>query len=60
MAEVRRTPQHEALLELRLACGEAAVVLKDTPDDALTGALVAAKADVVKAWDRAIKAGVSK
>lgn len=57
---VRRTPQHEALLELRLACGEAAVVLMNTPDAALTDALRAAKVDVVKKWDRAVKAGVSK
>lgn len=57
---VRRTPQHEALLELRLACGEAAAILKDTPDEALPDALVVAKADVVKKWDRAINAGVHK
>lgn len=57
---VRRTPQAEAILELRLALATAGRALIDTPDDALTGALVTAKADVVKAWDRAVKAGVHK
>lgn len=57
---VRRTPQHEALLELRLACAAAAVVLMDTPEDVLPGALQEARRDVAAAWDRAMKAGVHK
>ena len=57
---VRRTPQAEAILELRLALANAGRALIDTPDDALPGALQEARRDVVKAWDRAVAAGVHR
>ena len=55
---VRRTPQHEAVLELRQALAEAGRVLLDTDPDVLPGALQAARDDVGRAWTRAVKVGV--
>ena len=57
---VRRTPQHEAILELRRALADAGMVLVDTDPDVLPGALRAARADVERKVAAAVKAGVAK
>lgn len=57
---VRRTPQHEAILELRRALADAGMVLVDTDPDVLPGALQAARADVERKVAAAVKAGVAK
>lgn len=55
---VRRTPQAEAILELRLALAEAGRVLVDTDPDVLPGALRDARADVERKLAAAVKKGV--
>ncbi len=57
---VRRTPQAEAILELRLTLANAGRALMDTPEDVLPGALQAARRDVLLAWEQATKAGVGR
>ena len=57
---VRRTPQAEAILELRRALAEAGNALLHTPEDVLPGALQEARRDVQRAWDRAQAVGVHK
>lgn len=57
---VRRTPQAEAILHLRDALAVAGRALMDADPDGLPGALQVARADVEKAWARAVSAGVGK
>ena len=57
---VRRTPQAEAILELRLALANAGRALIDANPDGLPGALQEARRDVIRSWDHAQKAGVGK
>lgn len=57
---VRRTPQAEAILHLRDTLALVGRTLMDTDPDVLPGALQQARADVEKAWARAVKAGVGK
>lgn len=57
---VRRTPQHDAVLELRQALAEAGRALMDTDPEVLPGVLVDAREGVVRAWDRAVTVGVGR
>ena len=57
---VRRTPQAEAILELRLALANASRALLDANPEGLPDALQDARRDVARAWERAQKAGVHK
>lgn len=57
---VRRTPQAEAILELRRAFAEAGRALIDCDPDVLPGVLVDVRSDVERAWVRAQKVGVHK
>ena len=57
---VRRTPQAEAILAMRLAFAEACIALLDTDPDVLPGALADARAVVERKVAAAVKAGVAK
>jgi len=57
---VRRTPQAEAILAMRLSFTEACIALLDTDPDVLPGALRSARADVERKVAAAVKAGVAK
>lgn len=54
----RRTPQHEAVLALRLAAIEAGVTLLDTDPDLLPPALADARRELEGRWAKAVKVGV--
>lgn len=57
---VRRTPQAEAILALRLTLAEAGRALIDTDPDLLPPALRDARGAVDRAWAKATAAGVGK
>jgi hypothetical protein len=57
---VRRTPQHEAILELRRALADAGMVLVDTDPDVLPGALRDARELVARKLSAAQGVGVGR
>lgn len=57
---VRRTPQAEAILELRLALADAGNALLAANPDVLPGAIADARAELRRVLDRAEKVGVQR